>query len=399
VHFAKIGGLSLSQRGQNSNQLTFGNGAGRDVVASFVDDPPYLAFVASLPQDVELVKKAAALAAKRVAANDLGGEVWYSFGLNEAELNLFSALGGITPLILRLGTQVRIAGWRRLGPSVLLEFREGPSQDGNPESPLLAPPAIVDVHLAVPGPQAGFFSDFVAHSAVETIAAICTFALGRPVNAPPMVAPAKDPVVGKYSQLKSDTSILTLARKGVALDIVAFVPQPGGFDVFSRLRSALITFDAAMRQGRDSVASVLYVVAAESLTVPSTNWRDKRLAARFTDFYLDAIASDLDVIAAHSNFEDAFDIKRGTKSPASLRKQLLTRIYDLRSGHVHEGLPPSNRSMYLATNFAADMQRPLIHDFAEASILSYLTNPRSSLIGHPKLYPGSQELDSNVAAG
>jgi hypothetical protein len=334
-----------------------------------------------------------------VSANDFGGEVWFSFELHEQELNLFAPHSGITALVLRLGTQKRIIGWRRIGSSVLLEFGEGPSKDGNPDAPLLAPPAIIRVHVAVPGPREGFFAQSVAAGVVELVAAICTFALGRPVNPPPAVFPAKGEALAHLREKKRDAAILTLARKGVSLDIISALGIPGGVEWFSRLRAALITFDAAMRQERDSVASILYVVAAESLTLPETKWRDRRLSARFREFYLDEIAADLDTIVQHGNFEAAFSIKRGSKTPLSLRKKVLDKIYGIRSGHVHEGLPPSYKDIFSGHDFGADMQRALIHDFAEAALLSVIRSPRSSLVGHPTLDPAAESEIAEKGAG
>jgi hypothetical protein len=255
------------------------------------------------------------------------------------------------------------------------------------------------VYVAVPGPATGFFSDFIAHGVVEPVAAICSFALGRPVDPPPaLFAPNKDDHKEARDK-QGDSAILTLARKSISLDIFSPLSVPGGFDWSTRARSALLTFDAAMRQERDSVANVLYVVAAESLTVPAAKWREQRLTARFVDFYLREMAPALDVIIAHGNFEEAFDIKRAGKRPESLRKRLLLKIYGVRSRQVHEGLLPTYRGMFGLHNVGADMQRALIHDFAHDAILSFLSSPRSSLIGHPQLYPPSLPSSCAVRGG
>lgn len=71
----------------------------------------------------------------------------------------------------------------------------------------------------MPGPVEGPFTDPIAHRNVELIVAICTFALGRPVNLPPVVFPADDEAVPDLEVRRQDQSILTLARKGVSLDI------------------------------------------------------------------------------------------------------------------------------------------------------------------------------------
>lgn len=56
---------------------------------------------------------------------------------------------------------------------------------------------------------------------------------------------------------------------------------------------------------------------------------------------------------------------------------------------VHEGLQLPPGGMFSVGFSGASMLRPLLHDFAEAAILSYLSTPRSSLIGHPDLYPAA----------
>jgi hypothetical protein len=143
VRFAAEEDIVLSSRGQSGDSLTLGEGKGTDVIARFSDSPPFLIFSSQASLNTAAIARAARRAEERVPANDFGGEAWFSFELHEQELNLFAPHSGITALVLRLGTQVRITGWRRIGSSVLLEFGEGPSKDGNPDAPLLAPPAII----------------------------------------------------------------------------------------------------------------------------------------------------------------------------------------------------------------------------------------------------------------
>lgn len=383
--FAEEEGISFPQNGESGSSLTFGSPAGREVSAHFTQSPPFLDFVANDGADQGRVSGLAARAAAKAAAWQLGSEVWYSFELREPPLSLISPHGLIGGLMLRLGSQTRITGWRRLGGSVLLEFSEGQSTEANPENPLLAPPAIVNVHVAAPGPIAGRFSSYVAHSVVEPVAAICGFALGRAVDPPPVLFPAERVNADEFAAKRSDPSILTLARKGVSLDLFSLLAVDGGLECAARARSALITFDAGMRQERDSVASILYVVAAESLSVPTAKWSHERLTARFVDFYVRELAKDLDAIVGHGNFEEAFGIFRASKGAESLRKKLLKKIYGIRSQQVHEGLLPTYRGFGLPDD-SVGLQRGLIHDFAEAAVLNYLGSPRSSLIGHPQLW-------------
>jgi hypothetical protein len=79
----------------------------------------------------------------------------------------------------QLGNQTRIDGWRRLGGNILLQFVEELPSDWKGGVPTLAPKAIVHVHVAVPAPCEGAFASLIAHGALETAGAICTFAFMR----------------------------------------------------------------------------------------------------------------------------------------------------------------------------------------------------------------------------
>jgi hypothetical protein len=95
--------------------------------------------------------------------------------------------------------------------------------------------------------------------------------------------------------------------------------------------------------------------------------------------------SELDQIVAHGNFEAAFEIRRGARTSRPLRRELLDKIYELRSGLVHSGLRPTYHGFGNQLTFTDDIRRILLADFAEGAILGYLASPRSSLIGHPKI--------------
>ena len=92
--------------------------------------------------------------------------------------------------------------------------------------------------------------------------------------------------------------------------------------------------------------------------------------------------SSLDTIVAHDNFEEVFDIRRGSRAQRSLRRDLLNSIYDYRSGLLHGGLTPSYQSWGMAADDGGWVRRALFSDFTEAAILG---SPRSSLVGHPAL--------------
>lgn len=377
---ARESGLELSQHGSSGDAFTLGSPTSFNVRAEFIEKEPFLRFVPSDSMHDELIATTAARAVDRVAAMDFGGEVWYSTELHELAWNL-SSPQFMSTLMERLGNQTRIVGWRRLRGDVLLEFTEQIGEDAAGKAGLLAPKAVVKVHVAAPGPSPGHFSSHIAHAVVEVVGSICNFALGRPVSLPHVVFPARQEDSELAANRRADSSVLTLARKGVPLDIMGWAAVPGGFPVFERLRSALLTYDAAVKQEHDAVACILYVVAAECLTTPAPSWRNEKLTKRFREFYDELMPEALDRIVEHGNFEEAIGVRRGSRTPRALRREALERIYSFRSGRLHEGLAPSYRSLY--SDSAANVRRGLFSDFAEAAILGFIRAPRSSLIGHP----------------
>ncbi len=369
------------QHGVSGQSFILGLPNAFHVTAHFTEASPFLNFIASDPTRQGAVDAIVPQAVGRVERGDFGGPVWYSTELHEDALVLSPSLMG--PFFQRLGSQTRIVGWRRLGPSIILEFTEDLPADWDPTKALLAPKAVVHVHIAAPGPWAGYFSSHVAHGAVETVAAICTFALGRSVALPPVVFPSKSEALPQLASATTDREVLTLARKHISLDIFSPVVVPGGIEFFERTRAAFMTFDAATRQERDSVACILYVASTECLTTPNTEWRRSKLTKRFIEFFDELMPTELDQIVAHGNFEEAFGIRRGTRTARALRRDLLDRIYDYRSGLLHEGLRPSYSGLGVGVDMSDTIRRGLFADFAEGAILQYLTAPRVSLIGHP----------------
>jgi len=383
--FARLAGeagLQLDQYGSSGEVFTLGAPTGLNVTARFIEANPYLQFVSSDPARQALIDDLASKAVEHANAGDLGAINWYSGSLSAEGFQL-AAPFSMGSFIQQLGNQTRIQGWRRLGSNILIEFAEELPADWNENNVLLAPKGIAHVHMAIPAPRAGFLSSHIAHGAIETIAAICTFALGRAVALPPAVFPSKPEHVSDLDARRIDQAILMLARKHVSLDIFSQIGAPGGLQFFERMRAVFLTFDAAVQQHHNFVASILYVVAAEAITTPYVNWRDSKLTKRFINFFDELIPSELDTIVAHTNFEEAFEIRRGTRTSRSLRRKLLDRIYELRSGLVHSGLQPSYQGFRFSV--AEDMRRSLLADFAEGAVLGYLSSPRSSVIGHPDL--------------
>jgi hypothetical protein len=382
VCLARESGMEFDQRGSSGNRFILGSPKDFHVAADFIDDDLLLAFTASDSGRQGVVNDIARKAFDRLAAGDVGGAVWYSTEFHEVKLDFppFSIMG---PLLQRLGSQTRILGWRRLGGNVLLEFLEDIFEGWAEDKPLLAPKAVVRVHIAAPGPCQGALASYISHGVVETVGAICTFALGRPVQLPAVVFPSHDEDVPGLETRRIDGKILTLARKKTSLDIFSLLAHDGGFEVFHRTRAALLTFDAAVRQERDPVATILYIVAAECITTPGTPWRLEKLTKRFISFLDELIPNELDQIVAHANFEEAFGIRRGTRTSRALRRELLNHSYAYRSGQLHEGLAPSYRGLGVGVDSAHDTRRGLLADLAEAAILRYIEAPRVSLVGHP----------------
>jgi hypothetical protein len=371
-------GWSFAQHGESQLSFTFGVPENLQVTATFVTEHPYLEFASSDPAHNSRVKEVARQARARAEAGDLGEIAWWSGELTGRAFQLAPGFR-FGALLELLGNRVSINGWRRLGRNVLLRFAEEPSAE-NP----LAPKVDVRVHVAVPTPCVdGYLSHFIAHGALEIVGAVCTFALGRAVQLPFGILPTKPELVEELNSCSHDANLLTLARKGVGLDIFSPTGLPGGLDYFTRLRSAFLTFDAAMQQHHDLVACILYVVVAECLVTPPTKWRDARVTTRFIEFYDELLPAALDQLVAHQNLEALFDIKRGTRSARALRRELLSSIYEFRSGRVHEGFGPTYRGFGSMMSGAEDVRRGYFAEFAESAILGYLNSPRCSFVGHP----------------
>lgn len=368
--------LPFTQHGRNNEAFTLAGSEGLTVTAKFVDQPPYLKFESNDAGRDTVLQELARQASARVDAGDLGGTVWYSTALTVPPFHMGLGTGAF---LEQLQSQTRFIGWLRLGGNILLEFTEEPAPDWKEGA--LPPKAVIHVHVAIPAPCEGDFASRIAYGAVETAGAACTFALMRAVDLPLIVFPSKSEVVVGLSARLADTSLGTLARKKISLDIISAISLPGGLDYFARLRAAFLTFDAAMQQRHDLIACVLYVVVAECLVVPNVAWKDLQVTKRFIDFYDELMPSLLDELVAHGNLESLFPIRRGTKQPRTLRRDLLSKIYEFRSGYVHQGLQPYYRGFL--GHGAEDVRRAFFSSFAEGAILEYLRSPRCSFIGHP----------------
>jgi hypothetical protein len=80
--------------------------------------------------------------------------------------------------------------------------------------------------------------------------------------------------------------------------------------------------------------------------------------------------------------EQAFDYKRRGGIEAR-RRQLLDRVYELRSNPTHSGIGLSGVGMMSMLAEPGRLRVALLSDLARGALLSFLQAPRSSLIGHP----------------
>ena len=143
-------------------------------------------------------------ACERLTASDFGGEVVYQTTLKSAGFSMTQV--SMSNFMRLLGDQVFISGQRRLGRQVLLEFNPEPPE--NPSAPQLFTTAVdIDAKLFIPGPIASDLTQRGASGVIEVVAAICAFALGKPVETPMMIFPAPPEEVAKAQARQLDPSV------------------------------------------------------------------------------------------------------------------------------------------------------------------------------------------------
>jgi hypothetical protein len=235
-------GYALKKSGQGDKTFFFGDAKHFHVSAHQINHHPFIDFVASDPGRQGIVDAIVREAVKRVERGDFGGIVWYSTELHDVN-KLINSISFIPSFLQRLGMQQRILGWRRLGRNILLDFTEKLPSEEDPKKPLLAPKAIVHVHCAIAAPCEGYFSVHLAQYILEMVAAICTF--GRNVTVPPALFTSESEILPQLTERQTDLEVGTLARKGVSLDIFSPLELPGGSELLTRMRAALLAFSAA----------------------------------------------------------------------------------------------------------------------------------------------------------
>lgn len=342
--------------------------------------------------DTEAVREILVEAAQRAAEHDTGQDVVYqremtsSFALDQnTSLNFFRILGD----------QRYIAGPRRLSDRVILDFEDAaPQQTASklepPTPPLFVPDLRIRATIFVPGPAAGSLARDTASAIFETVAAICAFALGRPVDDPNLAHfPLSDLDAASHRGRQSDPSILTLARDSVSLDIFGDLAALGGPEALVRARNTFITLHESQRQRNPDISVMLDISAIEALLSPSTQhpWRKERVTRRFREGVLGLCLDAVDEILIHPNLETAFGYrKRGGRERQ--RREIVDHIYDLRSLPTHTGIGPSGFS-FMMIGGDHGLRLALLSDLTRAALLAYLQAPRSSLVGHPSCVVGS----------
>lgn len=315
---------------------------------------------------------------------DTGPDVIYRVTLSTVTPDLL--VGGFGLHFMRLlGDQVRIVGQRRLNDRVLLEFIEESVEEGKPL--LFAPRTEIVATVFVPGPVAGPLAQRTAAGLIETLAAICTLALGRVVSGiPPALFPLRAEETGEAQRLRTDRTILGLARDGISLDIFGDLPSRAGGDGILRARGALLSYQAALEQRNPDVAVMLLVTSLEALIAPRPGWGREKVTKRFIHAIDELCPEAVDSLVNHANVEQAFPMRlRG--NPRRRRRELLDIIYTMRSNPTHTGVGPSISGTLMQLAEPSGMRVALLSDLARGALLAYLVAPRSSLIGHPLIDP------------
>lgn len=338
---------------------------------------------AAVSEIVEIVNSAL----DRVEALDLGGHVVYQ---TEMKLQEFTFHGeGAIHLVRHLSDQRHVEGSRRLSDFVILDFETGLLEETPAGGLFLAPSSQIGVTAFSPGPTESDYTRHTASAIIELTAAICALATGRPVAYSIPLFSAEDGEAEAANHRRHDSSILQLARDSISLDVFANLTSLGGDDSFSRIRSSLLAYHAALKQTSADVATLLFVTSIEALISPRAGWGKRRVTARFIKSLLQICPDVIDGLMDREDVADAFAfIGRGNRGRR--RQDFLSKVYDHRSLTSHMGVSPSPAG-FAAIGASGGVRVAALSELARAAILGYLVAPRSSLIGHPGL-EGSRQL-------
>lgn len=367
-------------RGSQTRKPSFGSPTGKhfvlhesglDVTVDEAVDAPDDAIQAILDE-----------AGAHVAAGDFGAGVVYHSEMTLATMN---PLSGVMHLMRTLGDQVHIEGSRRLSDVVLLDFEEGLLANAPPQGLLFAPASKVQITIFAPGPCGSDLSSTFAIGVAEFVAAVCALATGRAVDYTPMIFPADEDATLRARTRRGDATILGLARDSISLDVFGELQAKGGIDAMLRLRGSLLAYHAALKQTSADVAVMLFVTSIEALISPRAAWGKEKVTQRFVKSLIELCPEAVDALLRHANVEEAFGYTRKGELPRQ-RRELLELIYETRSLPTHTGLSPSGPLMGMLGS-TESMRVALLSDLARAAILTFLQAPRSSVIGHPGIYP------------
>jgi hypothetical protein len=329
------------------------------------------------------------MATEKLAAGDFGGDIAYQTSMHVPAFAITQVM--MSNFMRILSDQVPIAGMRRLGSRVLLEFT--PTQPENPQAlQLFAPETDIKITIFTPGPTASDLTQKTASGMLELVAAICAFALGRVVEPPLGIFPTNPENATAVEAPRFDALIPNLARDGISLDVFDEFTALGGADGLLRVRGTLLSYHAALQQSSPDVALMLLVSSLEALIVPRASWRKDKATKRFIDGIGKLCPEVVDSLVRHANVEQAFDYRQ-KGGPAARRRQLLNQIYELRSTPTHSGIGLSGAGMLSMLGEPGTMRVALLSDLARGALLAFLQAPRSSLIGHPIFDPVAAGID------
>ena len=326
----------------------------------------------------------------RYADGDVGGDIAYKATMTSRAFEMVPL--DMSNFMRRLGDQALIAGPCRIGDSVLLNF--APRSPDDPSQPqLFVPETVIEVTIFVGGPVAGGLTNRTASIMMEIVGALCAFALGNPVEIPPVIFPASEPDTAAARVIRFNPSIPGLARDGVSLDIFGELPAIGGIDSFFRARGAFLSFHAALEQHSPDVETMLFVSSIEALITPFQDWKKDKATKRFIDGINELCPEVVDSLVNHDNVERAFGFRKAT-APQRSRKKLLDKIYDIRSLPTHSGIGLKGSSGMAMFADPGSIRVALLSDLARGAILNFLQAPRSSLIGCPSFAPACHDEDT-----
>lgn len=382
VEIADRNGTTFSQFSTPvSGELLIAGEGGLSVISKWLGKDPFCTFTSSDKGMQERISIWGAEAVQLTRSGDYGELRWYVL---ECRFHGFDhqvlSSGGLGSALSRLP----IPEWARLGPLLFNSIVPRPKETHSNQFLAFEGERKLSIYIPVVEPRKfARVADRMAVENCEWAAAACTAATNRGIKLGFRPVPAAKELQSQLTDRLADGTIETWAISGISLSIAPWRFVPGGNSCFERVQAALLTFDAAIKQERDSVACMLYVAAAESLAVINQPWRKNQVVSRFLSFFELLMPDHLNELIEHANYEMAFGLKRGNKKPVQRRRDLLEKLYDFRSTIVHSGTEPAYRGLVGSASPGEMMFRTLCMEFARYAIAAYIRSPFSSLVGRP----------------